>query len=110
MEKHRRGRGSKLVGAVSRAGIEFSVARTWVDGTRDQERYLKNRKQGPKLCPVCNPKAMNLAKDLAVVEQKLLVAFPAIEIEEENDGTITATIETHGIRESLSDEAEGRNS
>lgn len=49
---HQRGRGSKLIAAVVRAGIAFRVVRTW-SGTRAFERKLKNRKETPRLCPVC---------------------------------------------------------
>jgi predicted GIY-YIG superfamily endonuclease len=55
---HRKGVGSKLLAAVSAAGIEWSVVRTW-DGTRDFERSLKNRKNAPRLCPVCAKRGTN---------------------------------------------------
>lgn len=52
LEYHRRGWGSKLLKAVAEAGIGWTVARTW-EGTRHDERKLKNRKEAPRLCPVC---------------------------------------------------------
>lgn len=53
IEEHRSGRGSRLMAAVSNAGIDFRVARTW-SGTRHEERRLKNGKNtGKWLCPDC---------------------------------------------------------
>jgi predicted GIY-YIG superfamily endonuclease len=52
LEHHREGRGSRLMHAVTRAGIAFEVARTW-EGSRDDERRLKNRKNARRLCPAC---------------------------------------------------------
>lgn len=54
VERHAAGRGSKLMAAVAAAGIPFEVVRTWPDGTRDDERRLKNQNHGPRLCPICN--------------------------------------------------------
>jgi hypothetical protein len=39
------------VRAAVEAGAEVTLARTWFDVDRDFERVLKNRKEGPKLCP-----------------------------------------------------------
>ena len=50
---HKAGNGSKLLRAVNKAGIEWSVVRTW-EGDRKQERKLKNRKKARLLCPVCS--------------------------------------------------------
>ncbi len=55
MEHHRRGRGSRLLGVVASAGINYDVVRTW-EGDKQLERRLKNRKKAWTLCPVCNPK------------------------------------------------------
>jgi len=52
LEHHREGRGSRLMHAVARAGIPFEVSRTW-NGTRDDERQLKNQKNARLLCPLC---------------------------------------------------------
>lgn len=51
---HRAGHGSRLTQVAVERGIGFEVVRTWV-GSRDFERHLKNRKQGPRLCPMCSP-------------------------------------------------------
>lgn len=58
LARHQAGDGSKLLRAVKLAGIEFQVVRTWPGG-RVFERRLKRRKDTPKLCPACNPKALN---------------------------------------------------
>jgi hypothetical protein len=43
---------AKIVAYVQREGIGFRVARTWVGG-RGLERRLKNRRNAPRLCPLC---------------------------------------------------------
>jgi hypothetical protein len=50
---HRAGRGSRLLRAVSAAGIDWEVVRVWPDGTRSDERRLKG-KASTRLCPTCN--------------------------------------------------------
>jgi len=45
-------------------GITWRCVRTW-QGDRKLERKLKRRKEGPALCPICNPKALNRAKENA---------------------------------------------
>jgi hypothetical protein len=59
--EHRAGTGARLVQVANERGIGFEVVRVW-RGDRGQERKLKNRKEGPTLCPICNPgKAHRLA-------------------------------------------------
>lgn len=53
LERHRTGDGSKLLRAVAAAGIGFEIVREWRDTSRDFERSLKNKKNSPKLCPLC---------------------------------------------------------
>lgn len=48
LEQHRSGRGSPLVKAAG----AFVLARVWV-GDRHLERRLHNRKDSPKMCPIC---------------------------------------------------------
>jgi predicted GIY-YIG superfamily endonuclease len=52
---HRNGRGARLCQVAKERGISFTVVRTW-QGDRKLERQLKNRKNAPRLCPVCNTK------------------------------------------------------
>ncbi len=52
---HRSGSGAHLMAAVSQAGIEWKVVRTWKDGTHDFERRLHSDKKSSRLCPICNP-------------------------------------------------------
>lgn len=54
MHEHRTGRGARILDACNRAGIPYRVVRT-MNGGRIKERRLKNRKNGPKICPICNP-------------------------------------------------------
>lgn len=53
LEAHEAGSGSRLTQVIKEAGITFTLARTWKNKTRIFERQLKNRKNAPKLCPIC---------------------------------------------------------
>jgi predicted GIY-YIG superfamily endonuclease len=57
---HLCGTGARLLEVVTDAGIEWRLVRTW-PGDRELERQLKNRKDAPRLCPICNPDAMSCA-------------------------------------------------
>lgn len=50
---HEKGTGSRLVRAVNKAGIKWSVVRQWPNEDGNFERMLKNKKNTPALCPVC---------------------------------------------------------
>jgi hypothetical protein len=52
IKEHRGGYGSKLLAECKRLGINFVVVRTW-RGTRTDERRLHNRKDSPRMCPIC---------------------------------------------------------
>ena len=54
LEAHREGRGARLMEVVAERGITWHLSRTW-EGTRDRERAIKNRAEGPRLCPDCTP-------------------------------------------------------
>jgi hypothetical protein len=57
VQKHRDGRGACLTRAMMRVpGQRLLLANVW-EGTRLDERTLKNRHQLSVLCPVCNPNA-----------------------------------------------------
>jgi hypothetical protein len=45
---------ARLMQVVKAAGIEAELTRTW-EGSRAEERRLKNLRNAPHLCPVCNP-------------------------------------------------------
>lgn len=55
LDHHRAGTGARLMAVVTNAGIDWRVVRTW-DGDRTFERRLKNGRNVPRLCPVCNHK------------------------------------------------------
>jgi hypothetical protein len=63
--EHLTGRGAAITRALVAQGIGFVIARTW-PGDRSFERKLKNRKEAPRLCPICQrrPPAGQLAMDL----------------------------------------------
>ena len=52
LARHKRGKGGVLIKAAVRAGCSVVVARTWGNGSRDEERRLKGRSLRP-LCPIC---------------------------------------------------------
>jgi predicted GIY-YIG superfamily endonuclease len=52
LEHHRAGTGARLMQVVREAGIDWEVSRTW-EGDRNLERKLKQRKESPRLCPIC---------------------------------------------------------
>ena len=54
LEQHLAGHAARLTQVVVEAGIRLALVRTWPGG-RTQERQLKRQKNGPRLCPVCNP-------------------------------------------------------
>lgn len=57
LKYHRNGNGAKLLRYANLQGIKFAVVRVWECGNYREaaklERKLKNRKESPKLCPVC---------------------------------------------------------
>jgi predicted GIY-YIG superfamily endonuclease len=53
LEHHLKGSGARLVRAVVQSGIGVTLARQWRGEDRNFERKLKNRNNGPKLCPIC---------------------------------------------------------
>lgn len=53
---HRKGQGARLTQVAKERGIGFICVRTWRGTNRSFERRLKNRKEGPALCPVCQGK------------------------------------------------------
>src|SRR5262245_12288520 len=65
---HLCGMGARLMEVVTQAGIEWRVSRTW-PGDRQLERRLKNRKDSPRFCPLCDPRALSRAK---VIEKQRL--------------------------------------
>ncbi len=52
VQKHRTGKGAKLMAAATKNGISWHVSRTW-DGGRDLERMLKDQHNSSDLCPTC---------------------------------------------------------
>jgi len=53
---HLHGRGARLTQVAHDAGCALILARVWPDGDRMLERRIKNRKNAPKLCPICSGK------------------------------------------------------
>ena len=60
LQCHLHGQGARLMTVVTELGITWRLARTW-PGDRKLERRLKRRKEGPRLCPICNPRATRRA-------------------------------------------------
>jgi predicted GIY-YIG superfamily endonuclease len=53
LEVHKQGNGARFTQVANERGIRYQIVRTW-KGNRKLERKLKNRKNSPKLCPICN--------------------------------------------------------
>lgn len=51
---HRAGRGANVCLVWKRAGITFTLARTW-DGMRAEERRIKRAYHFRRICPLCHP-------------------------------------------------------
>ena len=51
---HQAGHGARLTQVAVDAGCALVLVRTWPGEDRTFERSLKNRKQAPRMCPVCN--------------------------------------------------------
>lgn len=66
INRHRNGSGAKFLRVANHLGIQYSVVRTWECSNHVEakhlERRLKSWHNSPKLCPVCNENAHNLAK------------------------------------------------
>lgn len=60
IQHHRDGTGARLMQVIRLEGIDWTVAATW-QGTRADERRLKNRHDAPRFCPVCSPGNRRLA-------------------------------------------------
>lgn len=52
---------SKLMQAVIKAGITFTVARVFPDADRHFERKIKNSHRTARFCPICSGEAVNEA-------------------------------------------------
>lgn len=52
---HTAGQGARLMAVCKERGIGFQLVRVWPGANRLDERKLKNRKNGPALCPRCHP-------------------------------------------------------
>jgi predicted GIY-YIG superfamily endonuclease len=57
IERHKAGRGAKLLAAVNNNGINWQVVRVWLNGGRFLERKLKKYKKSRCFCPVCSGKS-----------------------------------------------------
>jgi predicted GIY-YIG superfamily endonuclease len=49
---HARGNGARLIAVINRAGIGYTLARTW-PGTRSRERQIKIQGGLSRCCPLC---------------------------------------------------------
>lgn len=67
--KHARGNGGRLMAVIKAAGIGFVIARTWPGESRTFERRLKNRKNAPRECPICQGRPWPEVTAAAVAEE-----------------------------------------
>lgn len=52
LAEHSAGRGSSFMAEVERREIPWRVVKMW-EGSRTDERKIKNRKESTRFCPVC---------------------------------------------------------
>jgi hypothetical protein len=57
---HLHGKGARLTEVAHERGIIMVWVRVWEDGDRTLERKLKNRKNAPALCPICQGLAVQM--------------------------------------------------
>lgn len=57
LERHQIGNGARMLAVCIERGIGWQLVRTWT-GDRRLERRLKNRRDAPRLCPICDARAM----------------------------------------------------
>lgn len=69
LAEHDAGRGARLIKVIKDAGLSFACVRTWPGG-RQEERQLKRRHSGARLCPVCRSgdQQTEIAIDLSAIE------------------------------------------
>lgn len=60
LDAHMDGQGARLVRVACERGITWRLARVWL-GDRSLERQLKNRKNAPQLCPICQAEGRDAA-------------------------------------------------
>lgn len=53
LAEHVAGRGARLMEVVTNAGISFTLARTWENAARADERRMKNQGGASRRCPIC---------------------------------------------------------
>ena len=62
--EHAEGHGARFTQVCHERGIDFALARTWVGASRTEERRLKRYKKAHRLCPICDPGALERMKDI----------------------------------------------
>ncbi len=58
LKHHKAGSGARILQVCNERGITYDVVRVWKSKTEPAgklERRLKNMKNSPELCPICNP-------------------------------------------------------
>lgn len=69
IQEHRDGHSARLLEVAKERDIDFQIVRFWETATeaeaREEEKRIKGLKNGPKLCPICNPKIAHLLFDEA---------------------------------------------
>jgi predicted GIY-YIG superfamily endonuclease len=94
LSQHREGTGARLCKVAIERGITWELARVWeapAGEGRKLERKLKNRKSGPRLCPICSqvwepspdvnfyPMPVDIAQGLADVAAGVTYCKPGID-------------------------------
>lgn len=85
---HLHGRGARLTEVAKDAGCEMFLVRVWEGYSRKDERRLKNRRNAPQMCPICQGHAVQLP--LLLGEPAYVPCNDEPQIESSNDAlTIT---------------------
>ena len=84
LRQHRAGHGARLLDVIQRAGIAWSLARTW-SGTRTRERQLKRQGGASRCCPLCGvrpPRKFRIweSRELTRIARRLFTLVDADEI------------------------------
>jgi predicted GIY-YIG superfamily endonuclease len=79
--QHLAGEGAKITRAAVAQGIEISLVATW-RAPLSFEKYLKRRKDAPRLCPICCRKQHRRVRQIAVPDLEQLTLGLDDQVEE----------------------------
>lgn len=72
---HRIGKGAHITQAARSRGAHLKLARVWYGMGRNFERKLKNQRNLPRLCPICNPGYAGCYTEMREMPEDSEIAF-----------------------------------